>query len=231
MSDTSEDANAVKDIEFTPMLWSISSLVEMRGRYSMVFCRCSCGSTAWVRRSSLGVDSFGCKKCRNGMRTHASSNTRLYNSWVAMKQRCLYKRSIGFSTYGGRGISVCEDWIKSFEKFQTWALANGYTEGLSIDRIDPNGNYEPSNCRWVTQAEQCRNTCRNIFVERDGRRMVLKDWCRELDLCYDTVRSRIYAGSSPEMALLSPTNNRFVDRKKASKKKSKNSSDVLSKVG
>lgn len=83
--------------------------------------------------------------------------TRLYRIWAAMKQRCYNPKRTRFEYYGGRGITVCSEWKNSFKAFENWALTNGYRDNLSIDRIDVNGNYEPSNCRWATNSEQSKN--------------------------------------------------------------------------
>ena len=83
--------------------------------------------------------------------------TKLYNTWLRMKGRCNRPTATSYQYYGGRGISVCDAWQHDFQAFRDWALAHGYREGLSIDRIDVNGNYCPENCRWITIAEQQRN--------------------------------------------------------------------------
>ena len=85
------------------------------------------------------------------------SHTRLYNIWRGMKQRCYYPSHQSYKHYGGRGITVCDEWLSSFINFHTWALANGYADHLTLDRIDPDGNYCPSNCRWVTWEVQAQN--------------------------------------------------------------------------
>jgi hypothetical protein len=100
---------------------------------------------------------------------HGGRYTRLYSIWTGMKKRCHYPRHKYFYNYGGRGISVCEMWRTSFAVFQEWALANGYQPTLTIDRINVNGNYEPSNCRWATRSEQERNKWRaNVRRRKQG---------------------------------------------------------------
>lgn len=187
-------------------------------------CRCDCGKEALVNSYSLGTGdtrSCGCLQ-RNTLiernktttrniptdryATRGVSRTRLYRIWNDMKQRCQNPRNSGYGNYGGRGIRVCNEWL-GFPAFYNWAHINGYSDSLTIDRIDNDGNYEPANCRWATRAEQSRNTRRNVMIKG----VCLAERCRERGLNYGTVNSRITRlGWSIEKALKTP-----VDEEKA----------------
>lgn len=103
------------------------------------------------------------------------SHTRLHNIWLSMRQRCEKPKCTGYSKYGRKGIRVCAEW-ESFDVFKDWAQNNGYSESLTIDRINPHGNYEPSNCRWVSQKVQQNNRTNNVYVEYKGDTHSLIEW-------------------------------------------------------
>lgn len=108
-------------------------------------------------------------------RTHGMSHTRLHNTWLTMRQRCEKPHCSTYHKYGAKGIRVCEEW-SSFEAFREWSLNNGYNDTLTIDRIDPHGNYEPSNCRWATQKEQQNNRTNNVILTYKGETHGLVEW-------------------------------------------------------
>lgn len=138
-------------------------------------------------------------------KTHGLSKTRLHTIWHSMKGRCLYKSTNQYKNYGGRGIKVCNDWEKDFVSFYNWAIDNGYKDGLTLDRIDVNGNYEPSNCRWVTRNEQYKNTTTNRFITYKGETKTLTEWCRKYNINVVTFSDRLKRGLTFEEAIKKPT--------------------------
>lgn len=147
-------------------------------------CLCTCGNYFVASGKAIrsgNVSSCGCFRKytaastgRNNA-THGETNSRLYNIWRGMKQRCYNENSDAYDHYGRRGIVICEEWKTSFESFYKWAFNNGYKDNLTIDRINVNGNYEPSNCRWETTREQNRNKQHTVYVEYHGELMTVSD--------------------------------------------------------
>ena len=111
--------------------------------------------------------------------------------WIGIKQRCLNKNNKSYKNYGGRGITICKDWENNYKSFQEWAIQNGYKPNLSIDRINNNGDYEPHNCRWTTRLEQNRNTRRTHYIEYNGKKYIMKDLAKLLNINYYTFANRI----------------------------------------
>lgn len=128
---------------------------------------------------------------------HGKSKTRLYRIWTNMRRRCHYPKEDCYHRYGGRGIKVCDEWYNSFPAFYDWALLSGYGNDLTIDRINNDGDYEPSNCRWATTKEQANNTSLNIYIKYDGQTKTLTEWCEYLGLRRDRVYARYADGIKP----------------------------------
>ena len=136
---------------------------------------------------------------------HGLCKHRLFKIWSNMKDRCLREKNTAYKDYGGRGITVCQEWMDDFINFYIWAMKNGYKDDLSIDRINVNGNYEPQNCRWITRKEQCFNRRNNHFLTFNGKTQTMKEWSIETGLHYDCIRCRINRyGWSTEKALTTP---------------------------
>lgn len=165
-------------------------------------CKCDCGAVKSINGISLKTGrtkSCGClqaelvsKRCR----IYEDSDKRLRSIWRGMKERCFRKENISYPLYGGRGITVCEEWAKSFMAFREWALKNGYAENLSIDRTDSNGNYCPENCRWVTAKEQSNNTRRNVFITYKEKTMTVSEWAEITGIKKETLADRKRRGWS-----------------------------------
>lgn len=140
---------------------------------------------------------------------HGGNGTRLHNVWIMMKQRCNNPNTGEYHRYGGRGIKVCDEWA-SFANFRDWAMANGYDPAAprgacTLDRVDNDGNYEPSNCRWVDMKEQMKNRPkRGVYYEYNGESYTLYDWAALTGIDFRSLRSRIRYGWDIEKALTTP---------------------------
>lgn len=126
---------------------------------------------------------------------------RLTKIYSMMKQRCYNSKMPNFKYYGARGITVCDEWRNSSQSFYKWAISNGYKEELTLDRIDNNGNYEPSNCRWVTVKEQGNHRSNNIILSFNGENHTIPEWSEIIGIKQYVIRNRLIRGWSIENAL------------------------------
>lgn len=195
----------------------ISARTEFRSGRNKRFwtCQCACGNITEVETSSLrsgNTRSCGCFRAeseRERAVTHGLSHTRTHRIYLLMIDRCSRPSANQYPNYGGRGIKVCERWLSGFDAFFE-DMGHPPTERHSIDRINNDGNYEPSNCRWATSREQGRNRRGLLMVNFKGSQVCLKEACEALDLHYGTVHSRIRKwGWSPEEAIACSTPSRY----------------------
>lgn len=176
-------------------------------------CKCDCGnitiSNSYLMRNGK-AKSCGCLVSEINRDMHyidGRCETRLYHTYLSMKARCFNPHIKRFENYGGRGITVCDEWKNSYSSFREWAISNGYKDCLTLDRIDVNGNYEPNNCRWATRKEQSNNKRNNILVTVDGITETLKQTCERYKVPYKRTWKRFKCGWSIEDALFKPPRN------------------------
>lgn len=181
------------------------TVIEFAGitkwRKSSWICRCDCGTiTPPITGDALRggrTQSCGCLKSEKTIERntkHGLCNTRIHRIWAGMHDRCYNHNSPKYHRYGGRGISVCDEWLNNIEAFYDWAMENGYRDDLTIDRIDNDGNYCPENCRWATNEEQCNNRGHNIIAEVDGEIKTLAQLSKESGIKYRTIHARYNRG-------------------------------------
>lgn len=171
-------------------------------------CQCDCGVVKAIVGARLRqgrTTSCGClhRESVQALRaSHRKSHTRTFRIWSQMKTRCSNPKNIRWHCYGGRGIKVCDRWMNSFESFLE--DMGECPDGYSIERIDVNGNYEPSNCKWIPLSRQAANTRQNVFLTYEGKTQTIADWAREKGFPYGVLRHRIAKGWSVEEALTKP---------------------------
>lgn len=185
---------------------TVIGLKETDTRKTYWVCQCDCGNVKEARSDSLlagSIRSCGCMKREQDKKNLVNpsmikaaeagfkrGNTRLYTIWQNMRGRCNNINDPRYHRYGGRGIKVCTDWDNDFIAFHTWAINNGYAEGLTLDRIDNDGNYSPENCRWATQKQQARNRATNINITIGNSTRTLTEWCEIFNVDYKNVLQR-----------------------------------------
>lgn len=173
------------------------------------YCRCDCGVGKVIRGGhlvggrSLSCGCFRAETVGSWSRTHGSSRTAEHRTWIHLIGRCTNPNDESFKHYGGRGIRVCKRWRENFAAFLS--DMGKRPRGMTIERIDNNGDYEPGNCRWATQHDQSRNQRSNVVISFAGRKMIAADWARELGMDPIALRRRIHNGWTPERALNQPS--------------------------
>jgi len=213
-----KDITGIKFGRLTPI-----KLAGANSTGAVWLCSCECGNTKEVsfynmRRGS--VKSCGCLH-RDTITTHGKTGSRLYRVWRGMRQRCEDSNTKDYKRYGGRGISVCEEWKNDFEIFESWMLGNGYDVDAAkgkctIDRIDADGNYSPENCRIVDVIDQGSNKKNNRVIEYNGETKTISEWARITGYSVQMIRHRLEIGKTPSEALTLP-----MDEKQQRKRKGK----------
>jgi len=168
-------------------------------------CLCDCGKTTFVatnKLTTLWTKSCGCAKRTHGF-TSEGKTPRIYQTWIDMKSRCYNKTCKIYHYYGGRGIIICEEW-HDFVNFYNWAMLNGYSDDLTIERNDVNGNYEPNNCSWITQKIQMRNRRCSVFLKYNDENKTVAEWSEITGISQKTIAERIKRGWSVEETLTKP---------------------------
>lgn len=181
---------------------------ENSQKHTAWLCECDCGQKRVVQSDHLKsghTKSCGCYKADNlNWKTHEKSNTRLYEIMHTAKSRCYREKDKDFKLYGGRGITVCDEWLNDFQAFYDWAMQNGYADNLTLDRIDNDKGYSPDNCRWVNIKTQQNNRRNNHYITYNGKTQTLQQWANELNLNRETILSRLNRGWSVKKALTEP---------------------------
>lgn len=150
---------------------------------SRVFCSMKCSSESQKK--------INLKKNKRHMFSTRGNTHPIYNSWKSMKHRCYISTNPSYKNYGGRGISVCNQWRGSFFNFKNWSFKNGWREGLTLDRIDNNGDYSPANCRWISRVEQLKNRRNSLYLTYKGDTKSIKEWAKHIGISYNGMRKRL----------------------------------------
>lgn len=194
---------------------TVISQEPSKGGKTIWKCLCECGNITTVTSTNLTcgkINSCGCIRKEQITKrniTHNQRHTKLYNVWKSMKQRCYNPKNSYYHNYGKRGIGVCSEWLNNFQSFYDWSYANGYSvenqndeiHKLTLDRIDVNGNYEPSNCRWVDRKTQASNMRTTKLITINGQTKSIAEWCRTYNVYRTTFNARLKRGLSPYEAL------------------------------
>lgn len=167
----------------------------------LYLCKCDCGNKCITRKDGLltnKVFSCGCFRKEQAYKATFKKDkitkSRIYRIWSNIKRRCYNPKNEAYCNYGMRGITVCSEWVNDPQAFYKWAISNGYTDNLTIDRINNNGNYKPSNCRWVTSKIQSNNKRKNHLVTYQGVTHTLSEWSSIIGIKQSTIRARLKRG-------------------------------------
>lgn len=201
------DINDYADKRFGKLIATNKTIhLDNENRWKII-CKCDCGGEIYVMPYQLkngSVKSCGCEKIKPHHVTHNRSKCEMFGTWKQMISRCSNPSNKKYSDYGGRGISVCEEWL-NFDKFNDWVNSvGGRPNGYTLDRIDTNGNYCPDNCRFVPWSIQASNKRTSHLIEYKGEVKALSVWAKELCIPYYIIEHRINRGWNVERALTTP---------------------------
>ena len=200
--------------------WTVLSYSHSLGNGRTYYnCKCDCGTTKPVLRLSLvngSSLSCGCYH-RQTATTHGGTHEKLYHVWRNMRDRCTREKHRSYALYGGRGITVCDEWNNKqsgYSAFRQWSCENGYKEGLTIDRIENDKEYSPTNCRWATRKQQANNTHNNRVITYNGLTKTLSEWGTFTGLGWARIQQRLDDDWSIESALFTPIDKKFINNVK-----------------
>jgi ribosomal protein S27E len=181
-------------------------------KYTKWICKCDCGNTTSVYSHALRqgkTKSCGCMSSKkntssrtNRSNLHGKSKSKLYHVYYSILDRCNNPNNKAYKHYGARGITICDEWEKSFENFYKWAISNGYQEGLTLERIDNNKGYSPENCKWIPKSEQVKNRRTTLYATINGETKTLKEWAEISGIKYSTLHYRKTKYNWPDERLL-----------------------------
>lgn len=199
-------------------LTAIRRVENSNREQTMWLFKCDCGKEIVANGFSVRsghTTSCGCRLSEvtaSLKYSHGMARTRIYRTYQHMKERCINQDDKSYWRYGGRGIKICDEWLgeSGFDNFNNWSILNGYNENLTIDRIDVNGNYEPSNCRWATWRTQANNKRNNRYITYDGTTKTLSEWSQQFGIGEATIRARLNRGWDIDKALNTPPNGKMV---------------------
>lgn len=184
-------------------LTAVKIVGKDKQRNNLWNCKCDCGNEIVVRSCELKrghCKSCGCfqkEQSSKFNKTHGESKSKLYNVWIDMKARCKAKTHHAYKWYGEKGVSVCKEWDNDYLAFKKWSIDNGYKDGLTIDRIDSNGNYCPENCRWATRKQQSNNISSCVYFDFMGERLNITQFCEK----YNVSHSHFYSKARKNICL------------------------------
>lgn len=212
----------------------VESYVSPKGyKLSRWLCKCDCGNIITVNTQALRSGNTMSCKClhkellsKRRSKGH-ESRSRLYSIWNGMKHRCFSENARCYARYGGRGINICDEWIgeNGFQNFKYWAINNGYSDELTLERVDNDGNYCPDNCTWATHEQQANNMSTNNRITVHGETHTIAEWSKITGLNRKTIWRRRYIYHLPEDILFTHSTREVMNARKSIQNNSKRESD------